>query len=136
MIYNCALVWTFYIYINRSLYYMQLFMFYVSVKIKYKQFMNNRNNGGIHFSSSCLWFVQLNSMCLLYWNTLKYNLPCYLIVWCNLSLTFSVQTSVNWDKHLKEMLSRIEKQLEQDQCSQEKWSPRAFPLECIPNCGS
>lgn len=55
---------------------MQLFMFYVSVKIKYKQFINNRKNSGIHFLSSCLWFVQLSSMCLLYWITLKYNLPC------------------------------------------------------------
>lgn len=59
-----------------SQYYMQLFMFSVSVKVKYKQFINNRKNGGIHFSSSCLWFVQLSSMCLLYWNILTYNLPC------------------------------------------------------------
>lgn len=60
----------------------------------------------------------------------------YLIIWCNLSLTVSVKTTANWAKHLKEMLSCIEKRLEQDQCSWEEWSTQAFPLECIPNCGS
>ena len=111
--YNCVLVWTFYIHIDHILShgYLQSFTFQMSVKIKYSTVINNRKNGWITFSFHCLRFVQLSSTYLSYWSTLEYNLPCLLS--CPMQLFLDILTANHYEPDqifgTMEMLPCIEK---------------------------